>query len=129
MIIRPTSTTDCLLGNAWRALHKVPQVPLEALPPTGCVAWLGEEPLAMAWLYFSNSKLAYLAWPVAKPGLAARKSRSALEACFRQLIALAREAGASFIVTTASHRGLTRLLASLGMKQGTEHTILTMEVG
>jgi hypothetical protein len=90
----------------------------------------GESPIAMCWLYLSNSKLAYLAWPVTRPGLSPRTSHQALGLIFVELIGLAHALGFKSIISTSESKGLTKLLKRHGMlATGTAHAILSMGVG
>ncbi len=129
MKVRKVWAEDLPQANHWRRQRGVPELQADALPETGCVASEGGQTLAMVWLYISNSKLAYLAWPVTRPGISPRKASQALKACFQQLISLARALGMRYLVSTSSSRGLTRLLVKSGFEtENLPHDYLTMEV-
>lgn len=127
--VRKTTAADVALSNEWRLRHKVPDLQPDALPPTGVVCVEGENPLAMAWLYISNSKLAYLAWPVTAPGLGPRKARQALRLACKHQVDLALVLGIKYIVATSSSRGLSKIFEECGLIKGPlSHDLLTMEV-
>ena len=130
MNIRTVLSQDVELSNLWRKARSVPELPADSLPSTGAVCEHDGRTLAMAWLYLSNSKLAYVAWPVTLPGLSPRLAKEALTLVLTQLIGMAKSLGFTFIITTAESKGLIRLFKQLGMLEtGQAHAILTMKAG
>lgn len=130
MKLRSVQLSDSTLSNVWRIARGVPVVPEGALPPTGYVACREDGfPLAAMWLYLSNSKLAYLAWPVTNPEAGVREASEALKLLFAQLCLTALDAGATYVVATSASRGLTKLLVDCGMKEAPkEHALLSLEI-
>lgn len=129
MNIRPVKPQDITMANDWRRLHGVPELPEDAHPGSGYVAESQNgTPLAMGWLYYSNSRLAYLAWPIVNPGFPKRPTHKALRLVIEKLVALARATEVKYLVSTSAHRGLTRMMLELGMRTYGPHELLTMEV-
>lgn len=130
MRLRPYKPEDASMSNDWRKARKVPAVPEEALPKTGSVCLRDDgTPIAMAWLYLTNSKMTYFAWPVTSPQAAPREAKEALTLLIVELHTLARVLGFSIIFSTSTSRGLTKLLLQSGMHiAGEKHDMLSMEV-
>lgn len=51
----------------WAEGHSFSALPLEALPTTGVVARIGEKPVAMGFLYQTDSAIGWLEWIMVDP--------------------------------------------------------------
>ena len=69
MIIRPITHEDMVEVSDWFSRRKWPMPPVEAiLPKTGFLAISDNgTKLAVAWLYLTNSSLAFLEWTATNP--------------------------------------------------------------
>ena len=130
MRVRAVQPSDFEIANRWRRARRVPELDDSIMPKTGsaCLDSAGE-PIAFAWLYLSNSKLGYLAWPVTKPRLNPRVAHEALTLVVTELCGLAKALGIRSIMSTVASRGLQRLLASHGfLVTGGKHVMMSKGV-
>lgn len=131
MRVRASTSLDKEISNEWRAVHGVPELPVEALPETGvvCERADGSKMIAMVWIYITNSKMAYVAWPVSNPQSKPREAYEALTLAVTELTSLARGLKVSYLVSTSSSRGLSKLLVQCGFGfSGGKHDLLVHDL-
>jgi len=108
----------------WSDRNQIPVAP-EALSTTGAVCVRADEiRLAAAWLYLSNSKLAYLGWVIGRPNTAYYEVHEAITLVTSHLVNLADVLGFPSIISTSGNRGLTRILKRNGLISFGPHELL-----
>lgn len=98
----------------WR-WHGFPSVPAVFLPALGVVALQDGLELAFAWVYLDNScPVAKLEWCTTNPEASALAAARALNVCIDFLKRRAKELGYAYMITTAHHGGLIKVLEKHG---------------
>jgi hypothetical protein len=112
MQTRLYAPSDYATVREWWMMRGVCPVPSEHLPSLGYVVEGEDGPLAMVWVYQDNStKWAFLAWPVARPGVGG----TMVDAVFVELFARLAQDLAGRVVNIMSERhGLNRWLERHG---------------
>lgn len=108
----------------WWRKHRGVSVDINAISPVGLVAYAGEDPLAIAWLFLSNSKLAQIGWPVTNPDSPLAMKSEAVELLIEALGLLAKNCGYKRLITFSSSNGLTRKFEKQGFTKMMPHDVL-----
>jgi hypothetical protein len=97
----------------------------QALPETGAVAELPDGTLvAAAFLYLTNTSLAYLAWVVTNPDVRPRKfAYVGVNSVITHLVELAQQLDYQTVISTSNSRGLSRILKKAGMVDAGKHDL------
>lgn len=95
------------LAQLWQ-LHNWPVLPEASLPATGAVATVGPEgeAIAFAFLYKTDSNIAWLEWLVGDPTINKFERRTAISMLIETLVAQAQADGFSAIFTSTNHPSL-----------------------
>jgi hypothetical protein len=88
------------------------------LPDCGFVAYEQDRPVAMAFLFTTNSKIAILGWPVSDPESDKQVRDKALNEVFKTLHFLARQKGFEIAWTTSGIPALQKRYENLGYVVG-----------
>jgi hypothetical protein len=97
-----------LLADWWKA-YGDEALPADVLPPTGAVALRDDVPVALCSIWLTNAKCAYLAFPIAAPGISSRVTYEAMMLAIKGAVDLAKHAGCKMIWATAENRGVDRI--------------------
>lgn len=100
--------------SEWWKGHKWPVLPLDLLPVDGLII----EDTCAAWIYFSNTPVAWLGWPVGNPATPGKPVYEGLELIINHMRLLAKQRGAKVIMGFAKHKGLLALYEKLGCEFG-----------
>lgn len=93
----------------WWLAHNFPVIPSDALPKTGFIAVNEKkEMVCAAWLYSTDSTLAWMEWYISNPLAAKSEISEGLDLVIDKLTEVAREAGFTTIFTSMKHAGLIR---------------------
>lgn len=87
------------------------------LPKTGLVAY-DDRPVAALFAYLSDTRIAWLAWPIAAPDSSKEERDLALDLLFVKLEDVIKELGYDMIITTSRHKGVESRLLSHGYTLG-----------
>jgi hypothetical protein len=110
-----------LIAQWWRARDADP-LPAEALPATGSVVLQDEVLIAAAFVYLTNARAGYVAFPVCAPELAPVRAARALAIALRSVVQIARAAGCLFLWSATENRLIDRLLTGqAGFVRSTPH--------
>lgn len=124
MILIPYSKPLHGVLARWWDAHSWPVIPHDALPSTGMIA-CAEEPVCAAFLYKTDSSIAWMEWFISDPQAEKRHVSIGLDMIIEELSAFAKEQGFKTIFTSMHHRGLIRRLERHGFKtQDTDVTQL-----
>ena len=114
MMLRSYSPQDYEeVSGWWRARDQKP-VPRWALPPTGLIA----PGLAAAFLYNTDSALAWLGWSTTNPSADKTERRKALDEIIEALVLQAAERGYKVVFTTTDHPRLAEAYRAAGFGEG-----------
>lgn len=105
---------DYSIVSEWWEQRDGAVVKPEWLSTLGIVALEEGEPVAMTWLYLSNSKMAQLGWTTTKPGLGNRKSYKAVKTLLEAAKMIARKSGVTYLHSMSNKSGLTKLMKKAG---------------
>lgn len=104
---------------SWWAARGDKCLPADVLPPTGAVAYDGEEVVAACSLWLTNAKAAHLAFPIVKPDLRPIIAFRAVELVVAECIAIAQRHDVTMIWGTAEHQGVDRIFTRAGLSRVT----------
>jgi hypothetical protein len=110
-----------LIASWWEARGNV-CLPADVLPPTGSVAMVRGKPVAACFIWLTNAKAAYLAFPVNAPELSPRTAYRAVGLAIEDCVRIAREAGCEMIWAATSSRSIDRLYDRCGLTRSSPHT-------
>lgn len=101
----------------------------QALPETGAVCVLPDGTIvAAAFLYLTNTSLAYLAWMVTNPDVRPKKLvHAGVTGVITHLVELAQQLDYQTVISTSNSRGLSRILKKSGMTDAGKHDLFVRE--
>jgi len=102
-----------LVKQWWESRQNI-EFPARLLSDTGMVAYHESRPVAAAFLYLTNSKVAWIGWPISDPESDAEVRSEALNAVFENLQSEARRNGHELIFTISGIPALQKRLEGLG---------------
>jgi hypothetical protein len=118
-----------LIASWWAARDNV-CLPADVLPPTACLTVNGRgTPVAACFIWLTNAKAAYLAFPVSAPELAAHTAYRAVGLAIDGALEIAREAGCQMIWAATSSRSIDRLYDRAGLTRSSPHSNFFMLMG
>lgn len=120
--IRPYEPSDYNTAVAWWTEHKWFVVPSACLPPNGFVAEDAGKPVAMIWLYSTDSAVRFPEWLVADPASDRAVRRSAIDLLLQTIDEQARSNGGQCLFMFTRHPRLSEALRANGFTEG-EHTL------
>lgn len=103
-----------VIAGWWKA-HEWEIIPHDALPKTGYIAVNEKrEMVCAAWLYRTDSTLAWMEWYISDPLAAKTEVSEGLDLIIQKLSEEAKEAGFQTIFTSMNHAGLIRRMQRHG---------------
>jgi hypothetical protein len=108
---------------AWWKKHRRGRLDIESLGSRGLVVYKNGVPLAAAWLFRTDSKVANIGWTVTNPDASMRLKHDAVAALIEDLKLTAKAEGFTRVVSFSSSRGLTKILVRAGMGQLVPHDL------
>lgn len=124
--IRPFAEADYQLACEWWKGHDWNPIPRAALPKTGRVALLLGRPVAVGWIYQTDSVIAHLEWIVRDPSILPADAAAPLAALIDSLCSAARNFGAQLVYTTARNASLLAKLKDAGFEVMEDRTMTCM---
>lgn len=124
--IRPFKTeTDLQTVSGWWSKHRNEDLPVAALPPLGVVVAdaVTGEPVAALWCYECYGVgVAFIEFPVAKPGLQIGELRRVFDLAINAVIVLAGQfcdpPGEYRLFRCATNQTIARILDGMGFERG-----------
>lgn len=117
-----------MVAEWWAAYGKrAPEA--DRLSDLGIVICKGETPVAMTWVYLSNSKTAQVGFTVSNPKSGPVEKVIAVSLAIHQAAHVLEAAGYKYVHSFSDEPGLTRIMQSAGFTQLSEHQFLTKEIG
>jgi len=117
-----------LVASWWKARGNE-CLPADVLPPTASLAMLGGKPVAACFIWLTNAKAAYLAFPVSAPELVPHTAYRAVGLAIEGALEIAREAGCQMIWAATSSRSIDRLYDRAGLTRSSPHSNFFMLMG
>lgn len=116
--VRQALVRDYETYVSWLKAHEWPVLPREALPSRGYLAFdqnadgslSSERPLAMAWLYDTDSTICWLEWFATNPSVSRELKIEALEQLVDQVASVAKNLGFKTIFSAVKHPTLLDVL-------------------
>lgn len=97
---------DYEIISHWWEEQNWPVIPLETLPKTGLMIWLGTLPIAAGFLYQTDSSIAILEWIVANPKVSYEVRGKGLDVLLDDLSFVAHNFGFKKLFTMAKNERL-----------------------
>lgn len=113
-MVRDFRKEDYELVCGWWKQHKFPPPPLDLLPATGYIA----DEAAAAWLYLSNTPVAWLEFTVVDPNAEKAVRHEAIDKLLRNIFARAKAIGNKIIFAAASEPSYCHRLKNMGFIEG-----------
>lgn len=103
----------------WCDEHKFPRANPELLPENIFVCYNEEEqPIYCIWFYFTDSKLAWLAFPVSNKKIAFKKRELGFAYLMNQVENYAKRKGIKLLFTTSGTDSVIDVLTKSGFEEG-----------
>lgn len=116
--------SDYKIAQKWWLQHNQSHIEHHFLPPTGAVFTKNGQPIAMAWIYLSNSPIAQMSWVVTKPKLGPKTRYFAVRNLLDTCEAMAKNAGYKMIQMFSDRPGLSRIAQISKYKMVRHHDFL-----
>lgn len=100
----------------WWVARDFPVPPKDYLSDTGYMVWDGDVPVCAAFLYGTNSKIAWCTWVISNPDYRGKKDALMLLITF--MVEVARGTGYKYIYAPAKNSRLLDVLDTLGFVRG-----------
>jgi hypothetical protein len=114
-LIRPFRTEDYKLLCEWWLEWEWPAMPLEALPKTGFVALSPSEvPQAMAFMYHTDSNIAWMEWVTGNPNSSREDRGNAVNRVVQEVLDEAKKGHYRMVFTSVNHPKLLERLKTNG---------------
>src|SRR5258707_1169109 len=110
-----------LITSWWKARGSE-CLPADILPPTASLVVQGAKPVAACFIWLTNARAAYLAFPVSAPELSPHTAYRAVGMAIDGAIAIGREAGCHMIWAATASRSVDRLYSRAGLVRSSPHT-------
>lgn len=124
MTERAYENADYEIAHEWWRAHGRGHLEQYMLSPLGLVVEDGGVPIAMGFVYFTNSFFSQLGWCVTKPGLGPKARTAALVRLYLSAENLARLHGYKAIQMLSDQPTLTKLALGCGWTKMTPHDFL-----
>ena len=115
--IRALQESDWETMCSWWKWWKWPNMTKDLLPMNGCgglMVYKGEIPIAIGFLYLSNSKVAWLDWIVSNPEYRESDRKESIELLIKSLEEVAVIQGFSIVISITRNKGLIETHKKLG---------------
>lgn len=121
MIIGQYNKTEVYEGLCeWWEKHKFPVLDIDFLPETFFTVEVGEEVLYGMFVYRTDSKLAWIAFPISNPDLTKEEKKGGLEFLINGITEILKESGFKYIFTTSPLPVVQEALLNTGFNLGDE---------
>jgi len=104
--------------SGWLDLHHFPRINDLVLPEFCFVAYVDDLPIYSCWFYFTNSKLAWLAFPASNKNISFKKREGGLEFLFEHISRYAKKKGIITLFTTSGTDEIIKPLLKNGFEIG-----------
>lgn len=112
------SNFHAIFVQRWWESRQGVDFPLRMLPDIGRVALSNRQPIAMAFLYTTNSKVGWIGWPVSDPEASKELRSETLDIVLESLHEVAKAKGIELIWTTSGIPALQKRFEELGYVVG-----------
>lgn len=118
-IVKKHSTDEVydLMCSFWD-LHKFPRINRLILPENTFVVYRDDTPIYTTCIYWTDSKLAWLAWPISNKNASHKLREGGLVVLTNHIINYAKKKGLKMIITTSNTDSIVRSLESTGFELG-----------
>lgn len=121
---RPYTEDDYAIAHGWWTEYGRGHLEHYLLSPLGCVIMQGEKPLAMGWIYLTNSFFAQLGWVVTNPKIGPKTKAAALLRMFFMGEELIKRHGFKAIQMLSDQPTLTKIAIACGWTKMVPHDFL-----
>lgn len=98
--------------------HKFPRIHSEVLPELCFVCYLDNTPVYCVWLYRTDSKLAWLSFPISNKNIVFNQRKGGLEFLFNYVESYCKRKGVKILFTTSSTESIIESLEKQGWEIG-----------
>lgn len=117
-----------ILARRWWRNFNEAELAEDLLSEIGLVIYDGEQPVAMSWIFLSNSPLAQIGWTVTNPECGPKTRMSAVALLIDELTGVAKREGYKGVMTFSNSSGLTRIFQSSNYVKLNPHDFLIREI-
>ena len=120
--------SDYRLAQKWWMQYNTAYLERHLLPPTGLVAMKEGQPIAMVWIYLSNSKVAQVAWMVSDPNIGPKLKVAAMVKMMDMAEGLARSNGYKSVQIFSDRSAWSKVSQGLGFTKMRPHEFLVKSI-
>lgn len=102
----------------WLEGHKFPIVSSLILPENVFICYADEVPIYCIWLYFTDSKLAWLAWPASNKNVNYKKKIGGMEFLLESVLKYCKRKKILTVITTSGTQTIIDPLLKVGFDLG-----------
>jgi hypothetical protein len=99
-------------------LHKFPRIHIDLLPEICFACYLDEVLIYSVWLYRTDSKLAWIAFPISNNKILHKKRKGGLDYLFNFVENYCKKKGIKMIFTTSSTEKIIETVINQGWQEG-----------
>jgi hypothetical protein len=104
----------------WLSGHSFPEINKDILPENVFVCYDDEVPIYCIWVYFTDSKLCWLAFPASNKNVNYKKKRGGLEFLLESVIKYCKRKKILTVITTSGTESIIEPLLKSGFTVGDE---------
>jgi hypothetical protein len=104
----------------WLSGHSFPEINKDILPENVFVCYDDEVPIYCIWVYFTDSKLCWLAFPASNKNVNFKKKRGGLEFLLESVIKYCKRKKILTVITTSGTESIIEPLLKSGFTVGDE---------
>jgi hypothetical protein len=104
--------------SKWLDLHNFPRINKEVLPENCFVVYKDDLPIYSFWVYFTDSKLMWIAFPASNKNVNYKKRIGGMEVLIEHIKQYAKRKGIITLFTTSSTQSIIENLTNCGFEIG-----------
>lgn len=129
MTSREYAESDYLMAHDWWKSYGRGHIEKTPLPKTGIVVEDNGNPVAVGWIYFSNSEMAQIGWITANPRSGPKKKIAAVVRLFVAAEEQIKKLGFTYLQTMVDNPTLSKIASGLGWELFVKHDFLIKRLG
>ncbi len=117
MTSRPYTPHDYCLISSWYLERGLVAPPPQSLPPTGLLVFKGEIPVGAAFLYRTDSSIAWIDCLITSPSTVKVSRVEAMTRLLEELSLIAKQMGYSLLIAAPTHPNVAPFLKEHGFNE------------
>lgn len=109
--------------NEWTEKHEWPTIDLNSLPSVGMIAFESNNPIALGFLYDTDSNLSIIGWPMGDPDINHELRNQGIDLVMKGLILTAKNQGKKAIFTYTEHKRMIDRFKRFNFKEAENNLV------